>query len=261
MNKGRWIGIGALCALTVMGPVAVFADAGKPVLSIQDTDKTTTLTRTAKVGDSVRYQKVLEIAVGGQDVKVEQNHKQTIKEVKESGEEVIEVADEGTKIIAGADSNEVPPNALVTVTRDKSGKILTFKSSSDDPYLSASTLHLLTIADEVVFPDKPVKEGYSRKTEVENPAVKNKKATITTTFVSAEKVDGVDVWKVKQNLEAETDSGRMKSEFLALIEVATGQTISGEQTITGVPTTMGPLDWTAKLKRVKAAEKAIAATK
>jgi hypothetical protein len=252
MNKGRWIAVGALCGLILTGPMAVFAETSTSVARMQDA---MTLTRKVKAGDSVRYKTTLTLSANGADVTVEQNRKQTVKEVKESGETVTEITGEGDKLTVNGETNDIPPTAATTVTLDKSGKILSYKpAAADDPYLSTSTLHLLTLAEEIIFPDKAVKTGDSWKTEVDNPAVKEKKVVITTTFVGIEKVDGADVWKVKQTLEAETaGGGSLKSEMTALVETTTGQTLSAEQSVTGVPTSeLGALDWKAKLVRVKA---------
>ena len=147
MNKGRWIAVGAFCGLMLLGPMTVFAGTNSPVVRVQEA---TTLTRKVKVGDSVRYKTTLELTAQGTDVTVEQNRKRTVKEVKETGEIVTEVAGEGDKLIVGGESQDAPANAPTLVTTDKNGKILSYKpTGSDDPYLPASTLHLLELADEI----------------------------------------------------------------------------------------------------------------
>lgn len=251
MNTGRWIAVGALCGLMLTGPMVVQA---KPATSVVRAEETVLLTRKVKAGDTVRYKTTLSLTASGADVAVEQNRKQTIKEIKETGEIITEVVGEGDKLTVNGETNEIPPASPVLVTLDKNRKILSYKpQAADDPYLSTSTLHLLTIAEEIILPEKAVKAGDSWKTEVDNPAVKAKKAVITTTFVGLEKLDGADVWKVKQTLEAETSGGgTLKSTMTALLDPTTGQTVSAEQEVTGVPTQeLGALDWKAKIIRVK----------
>lgn len=252
MHKGRWIATGMVCGLMLVGPMTVFAETNALIVRVQDA---ITLARKVKAGDVVRYKTTLTLNAQGTDVTVEQNRKQTIKEVKDSGETVTEIAGEGDKLTIGGETNDIPAGSPTLVTQDKAGKILTFKpTGAEDQYLATSTLHLLSLAGEIIFPDKAVKAGDSWKTEVDNPAVKDKKATITTTFVGIEKVDGADAWKVKQTLEAETaGGGTLKSETTALVETTTGQTISAEASVTGAPTNeLGPLDWKSKVTRVKA---------
>jgi hypothetical protein len=92
---------------------------------------------------------------------------------------------------------------------------------------------------------------------VDNPQVKGKKVVIKTTFVGEEKADGAPALKVKQTLEAETESAdtKLKAETTALLDPATGQLIEEEQTVKGVPGMMGPVDWTGTVKRMKAGAK------
>ena len=234
-------------------PMCFLAFAAQATVRVDDS-KPATLARTVKVGDTLRYKGNIAISVGGTDVTVEQNRKHTVKEVKENGDVVIEVGDEGGKVNIGGTDMDTPAGSPATVTTDKVGKIIAYKAPAEEnQYLSPATLHLLQIVDRIIFPDKPVKPGDSWTAEIDNPTVKGKKVTIKTTYTGTDKVEDVAAWKVKQTVDADTDAGKFSAEVTAVIESANGQLISAEQTLKGVPGIMGPVDWKSKLQRVKAA--------
>src|SRR5690242_6896836 len=91
---------GACCSLLVLGPRAMCADGvqageAKPV----------SMALSAKVGDTVRYKTTLKV---GDDIVVEQSRKYTIKELKDNGDAVVLVADEGGKAVAGGNEIDLP---------------------------------------------------------------------------------------------------------------------------------------------------------
>ena len=218
-----------------------------------DDAKPVTFARTLKVGDAVKYKATNEISVNGMEIKVVQNSKHVIKQVKDNGEVVIDVVDEGGKVDLGGSEMEIPVKAPSAFTTDKQGKVIAYKPSTDEnPYISNPTLHLLVIVDRIVFPDKPVKAGDSWTSEVDNPVAKGKKVTIKTTYTSDDKADGIAAWKVKQTVEADTEGGKMTADITALIDSSNGQLISADQVLKGIPANNGPIDWKGKLVRVKA---------
>jgi hypothetical protein len=238
--------------LALAGQAAVRADDAKPKGDKPD-DKPVTLAMSAKVGDTVRYKSHIEIG-NGAEVTVERSRKHTIKEIKDSGDVVTLILDEGGKVNLNGSDMDIPAGAPVTVTQDKANKILAYKSDKEEnPYFDTSTLHLLVIVDNIVFPDKPVKPGDTWKTEIDNPAVKGKKVTLKTTFVGSDKAGGVAAWKIKQTLEAATDDNgnTMTAEMTAMLDAANGQMIEAEQSLKSVPARMGPVDWKAKIQRLK----------
>jgi len=242
---------GALSLLALTGIGAVRADDDKKVDAKPD-NTPVMLAVSFKVGDTARFKSNTTISLGGMDIALEQTRKHTIKEIKDKGDVILETKEEGGKVTINGGDMEIPAGALITVTLDKYNKILSYKPDADNPYLSKSTLHLMAMAERIIFPDKAVKAGDSWKTEIENPAVKDKKVTIKTTFVGKEKVEGVAAWKVKQTLEAETEgSGKMTAEYTALLDASNGQLISGENELKGVPGQMGPIDFKGKIKRLK----------
>jgi hypothetical protein len=242
---------GALSFLSLTAMSAVRADGDKKDDAKPD-DTSIMLAVSFKVGDTARFKSNTNISVGGMDIALEQTSKHTIKEIKDKGDVTLETKDEGGKVTLNGSDMDIPAGALVTLTLDKYNKILSFKPDADNPYLSKPTLHLMAMAERIIFPDKAVKAGDSWKTEIENPAVKDKKVTIKTTFIGKDKVEGVDAWKVKQTLEAETEgSGKMTTEYTALLDASNGQVISGENELKGVPGQMGPVDFKGKVKRLK----------
>jgi hypothetical protein len=236
--------LGALCAVALVGQQVARADDDK------NDAKPVEIHQSLKAEESVQYRNTLKLMVGGEIV-VEQNRKRTIKEIKDNGEVVIVLTDLGGKVSFNGSDMETPAGGPTTLTMTKQGKVLSYKPESDNPYLSLSTLHLITLLEHIVYPEKAVKAGDSWTTEVDNPQVKGKKATIKTTYVGAEKADGVAAWKVKQTFKADTDSGEITAEVTALLDAANGQVIEAEQNVKGIPTQMGAMDWTGKTKRMK----------
>ena len=248
-NRNRtWIG--ALCLFVLACPPAVRADdGGKP-----EEPKAATLAQPLKAKDSVQYRNTLTMSAGGADILVEQNHKFTVKEVKENGDIVMVMSDLGGKFTINGSDMDIPPGSTTTVVQTKNGRIITYTPEMEDnPYLSTPTLHLLSMVDHIVFPDHPVKPGESWKSEVDNPAVKGKKVSIKTTFVGPDKSEGTAVWKIKQTVEAETeDAGnKLTAETTALLDMTTGQLIQAEHEVKNIPGKMGPIDWKSKLQRIK----------
>ena len=239
----------ALCCLMLTGLLSAraIADLG----AIFGADDAVTVKQVLKVGDSIQLKSTT--SVGARDVTVVQTRKQTVKELKENGDAVFIVTPLGGKYTVNGTDNDIPAGAPTTVTTNKYSRILTYKPDNDDnPYLSASTLHLLALVDTIIFPDKPVKAGDSWTSDLDNPAVKDKKVTIKTTFVGADKDDGKDVWKVKQTMSADTDAGKMTADTTALLDASNGQLVHAEMDVKGVPAKIGgPVDWKIKLVRVK----------
>ncbi len=221
-----------------------------------DDEKTVTLANPLKAGDSVRYKNTSVIDIGGMEITLEQTQKRTVKDVKESGEITVIVAEEGGKVNFGAGDTEIPPSEPTTIIQAKSGKISSFKPESENMYLSVPTRHLMVLGERVVLPDKPVKAGDSWTTEIDNPAVKGKKVTIKTTYIGPDKVDGAAAWKLKQTMEAATEGGKMTAETTSLLDASNGQLLSAELVMKAIPANNGPIDLKGKIVRVKAEAKA-----
>lgn len=249
ITKNR-LWIGALCALALFAPPSILADDEKK------DDKPVTIAPTLKAKDEVKYKTTQNISVGGMEIKLEQTSQHTVKEIKDNGEIEIVIAELGGKVSFGGNDMEIPSGPPVTIIQTKHGKLLKYKPEKEEssPYLSDPTLHLLQIADQIIYPEKEIKAGDSWTTEVDNPIVKGKKVTIKTTYVGAEKAEDTPVWKVKQTVEAATDEngGKFTAEMTAMLDTKNGQMLEAEQEVKGVPGKMGgTVDWTGKTLRVK----------
>ena len=247
-NTLHRFGIATLCLLALASQQAARADDGKP-----EETKPVAIAQNLKAKDSVQY-KVITTITGGADVTVEQNRKYTVKEIKDNGNIVSTIANLGGKVNLNGADQEIPPGAPVALTQSKNGSVLTYTPETDNnPYFSAATLNLLEMIDHIILPEKPVKPGDSWTTEVDNPAVKGKKVKIKTTYVKADKVEGVAAWKIKQTLEADTEGGgdKLTSETIALLDASNGQLIQAEDDVKAIPARMGVIDWKSKIQRVK----------
>lgn len=247
-NYSQRMCIGALCALTLIGQMAVRAEEAK-----QEPAKPAMLSQTVKAGETARYKSILVVTTPNGETNVISNEKHTIKEIKDNGEVLILLEDEGTKVESGGMEQEFPASPPVTLTLTKHNKLLSYKPKMDEPgVFSVPTLHLLTMIDRIVFPEKQVKPDDSWTTEADNPAVKEKKVKIKTTYVGTDKREDKPVWKFKQTLEADVEGDtKMTAEATILLDASNGQLIESEQTVKGAPSQFGALDWKGKLQRLK----------
>lgn len=244
-NMTRRACLSALCLFALAGATAVYAEESK-----QGDDKPVTLLHSLKAKDTVQYKSSLKLSFG-MEVVLEQNRKYTVKEIKDNEDAVIIVTDLGGKVNVNGSDMPLPASPPITMTQNKQGKLLTYKLEMENPILSESTLFLMALVDRVIFPDKAVKASDTWTTEIENPQVKGKKVTIKTTYVGTEKLESMTVWKIKQTMEADTDGGgKLTSEATLLLDTTNGQIIESEQSVKGIPTSMGSLEWKGKVKRV-----------
>jgi hypothetical protein len=247
-NKNTALVAGAVCCLLGIGARVACADdvkagAATPV----------SMALSPKVGDAVRYESTLKI-VGDSNIVVEQSRMHTVQQLRGSGEVVVLVEDEGGKALVGGNEIELSGGSAASVTLNKANKILSYKpEGAEDPYLSPSSRHLIALVERAILPDKPVRPGDSWTTAVENPAVPGKMVTIKTTYVGEDKAEGVPVWKLQQTLEADTEvaGSKMKAESTALLDASNGQLISEQQTVKGLTGSMGPVDWSGTIQRVR----------
>jgi hypothetical protein len=217
-------------------------------------DDAVTLTRTYKEGTVLKYKTVNKVDANGMDVVLKHGDKITVKEIKPDGQVVTEHATGAGTLTIGGQDQEVPAGAPVTETYDKTGKLATYKADhADETYMSAPVQNLLEIAAHVILTDKPVKTGDTWQTEVDNPAVKGKKITIKGTYLGIEKKDGVDLWKIKQTLEADTgaDGAKLTAEQTSYLDPADGHDVKSTADIKGVPTMYGVLNFKVEVALAK----------
>lgn len=234
-------------------PLALaFFAVGLPAAAQDET--AVSMKRTLKAGNVTRYKVVAVADAGGSEVTVERTLKIEIKEIKENGDVVMTVKDEGGKINAMGQEMESPLASLVTITVDKTGRMLKYQRSSDDIAVMAPEIEQLVFFNQdYILPDKEVKPNDTWKVELPNPAVKEKKVELKFTYAGYEKVDDTRVWKIKQTCTAETDSygSKMTGETTFLVDPEDGKTLRFEGTLKGVPTLYGPVDIKVKANLIK----------
>jgi hypothetical protein len=111
----------------------------------------------------------------------------------------------------------------------------------------------MAMLSDQLFTDKEVKKNDTWETEIENPAVKEKKVTVKGTYLGNETVDGVELWKVKQTADAATDKdgGKLSVDFTSWINPTNGQVVKSEGVVKDLPTMFGPMTWTMKQELIK----------
>jgi hypothetical protein len=236
-----WALRGTVCALA-LGALSV-ARAG---------DAEVKLARTYKANDPIQYKSVYKISVGGMDVVRTTVVKDTVKEIKPTGDVVLATETISDQVEIGGAPMDIMDDPITT-TYDKTGKITEFKGVNAGGAIGPEVLNLIAVAHNVLLTDKPVKKDDKWETEVDNPVIKGKKITLKETFLGTEKRDGKDLWKVKQTVEAPTDDagGKLVSEYTALLDPATGQLVHSEGSMKDVPSQYGQLTWTEETNQQK----------
>jgi hypothetical protein len=224
-----------LCVLALSALQMAYAD-----------DAEVKLARTYKEKDPVSYKQVSKVNANGTDVVRTTVVKDTVKEIKPTGEVVLTSETLSDQIDIGGSLMDLPANTL-TITYDKAGKLTDFTGLKDGGAIDPNIIRLIAVAHNILLPEKAVKKDDKWETEVDDPAVKGKKMTLKETFLGTEKRDGKDLWKIKQTVEAPADDSGTKftSELTALLDPANGRLIHSEGSVQGVPTSMyGVLGWT-----------------
>jgi hypothetical protein len=238
---------GALLTVALLGGQMAHADDEKAV----------NLMVKPKVGRILQIKSVVKTTIMGMDLVVNQTQKDTIKEVKENGDVVEETFDEGgTVIIGGAEQNQ-PVTPPYTMTRDKFGKIKEFRKDAGSGFMTPEVAHVMEMITSFVLTDKAVKTNDTWQTEMDNPAVKEKKITVKDTYLGLDKIDGKSYWKIKQTSEAvvDADGGKVTIEVTEWVNPADGEAVKVEGTVKDVPTQVGALTMQITSKSAKASDK------
>jgi hypothetical protein len=213
------------------------------------------IVRPLKAGASATYKATVKANLMGTDVLIEQTQKQTVKEVKENGSVVILSENLGGTMKLGAQEEKQPATPPSTETRDKLGKLVSFSQEQieNSPFTPEIQKLIASIAD-LMLTDKEVTENDTWETELDNPASKDNKVKVKTTYQGTDKVDGTDLMKFKQVCEAivNADGSKMVSEMLVWINPKDGMMEKVESKNKDVPTQFGPLEFTLTLQRAKA---------
>jgi hypothetical protein len=219
-------------------------------------DKPVKLSRTMKKDDVYKAKMVIVAQVMGNEATLNATIKQTVKEIKDNGHAVILETREDAKLNAGGMDTELDDKSVTTETRDKTGKLVDWahESNGSMEFFSPEIARLQSILTVPVLADKEVKPGDSWDTELDNPAAKNKKVKLKTTFVGTEKVDGVELLKLKQAGEPEVDDAgaKMSYETVYWLQPASGAIVKAESTVKDLPTlSVGVISMTIKMTALK----------
>jgi hypothetical protein len=217
-------------------------------------DKPVTLARIYKAGDTAKYSATINTNTMGMDIVVKTGYKATIKEVKPNGDVIIEqITEAGTVSMSGMDQ-EIPGGEKSVETRDKLGKLIEIKlPESAQSVLSPEVQKLAAITADVLLSGKEVKAGDTWSTEFDNPILKGKKFSVKTTYIGTEKLDGKELWKIKQLASVDVDDQGAKTvqDTITWLDPANGQMVKMEGTVKGIQTMFGPMDWNMKMALVK----------
>ena len=244
-NQVKGVLGGMLFALTLIGIQNANAEAPKMMLA-----------RKLKAGVTTTYKATIKASVQGMDIVLEQSQKQTVKTVKDNGTTVVVSEDLGGVMKLNGMEQEQKPGAPTTETRDKLGKLLDYSHDQEQAAVFSPEIQkLMSATAELILTDKEVTEGDSWDTTLDNPASKENKVKVKTTYIGIEKVDGVDLWKFKQTTEAvvNTDGSKMVNESTIWINPKDGLMEKIDGKVKDVPTQLGPVDIAMVVQRVKAA--------
>ena len=236
---------GMLIALALIGTQTANAEGAKMAV-----------TRKLKAGVTTTYKITIKANVQGMDIVLEQSQKQTVKTVKDNGTTVIVTDDLGGVMKLNGMEQEQKPGAPTTETRDKLGKLLDFSHEAEQTAVFSPEIQkLMSATAELILTDKEVAEGDSWETMLDNPASKENKVKVKSTYVGIEKVDGVDLWKFKQVTEAvvNADGSKMVNESTIWINPKDGLMEKTDGKVKDVPTQLGPVDIAMVVQRAKAA--------
>jgi hypothetical protein len=234
---------------------ALLMSAVVPAIYAGADDSPVTLKYVYKVGDSLHHQTLIKANVQGLDAVVKQSRKSVVKEVKDNGDITVLVTDEGgTLTLSGADQHQ-DPGPDVTVKLDKLGKVTDWKAAMDIPpgALTAEQMRAMDQLYTIIFPAAPVKANDTWKLELDNPVYDKMKIKVENTYVGIEKVDGVDLWKIKQKATVPTDGEGNVTTFEGSfwLNPANGQLTKLDGNVKDLPTQFGKISFTILLTPVK----------
>ncbi|HLK55963.1 MAG TPA: hypothetical protein VKU00_05350 [Chthonomonadaceae bacterium] len=241
--------IGALSACFAFGLLAA--------QTVRADDSPVLLQHTVKTKDLARYKIVIKAevpAVGSATLTI--IRKDEVKEVKDNGDTSTLVTPEKMTLnLAGDESDRDTPPPF-TLVRTKVGKLLDYKpEKEDESILTTPMWKLFNALSEPLLAAKEVKPNDTWETEFDNPLVDGKKFTLKSVYLGTEKVDGVDLWKIKQTATpvVDKDGGKMPFEQTSWLDPASGQIVKAEATYTDIPTNtqFGKVGMSIKVTPVK----------
>lgn len=233
---------GVLAVVSLFGLAGARADEAK-----------ITVVRRLTAGKALNFKYSAKGEVAGTEFQVERTERLVVKSVREDGSVVLErTLEEGVLTLDG-NAQDVKTTLPVTETRDRSGKLTIFKSveAQGDVY-GPEIAHILSLMREPIIGAKEISAGDTWDTKLDNPASKDSKITIKTSFSGTEKVDDASLWKFKQSAEpvVNRDGSKMSCETLFWLNPKTGVTEKSVATIKDMPTVHGPMNIEIALKFV-----------
>ncbi|MCW3055644.1 MAG: hypothetical protein JWN14_4814 [Chthonomonadales bacterium] len=224
------------------GTLLAFALARSHVAWAGD-EQSISLMITPKVGRTVRMKSVIKTIFLGKELVITRTQKATVTEVKANGDVVEEIVDEGGTMSSAGEEEKQPAIAPYTVIGDKFGKRKEFRKAPEEGAMKPEISQLIDMFGLFVLTDKTVKPNDTWRSELENPAVPEKKVILKNTYLGIEKLDGKDYWKIKQTGEAivNAEGGKMISEATEWVNPTTGEPFKIEDTLKDVPTPAGTL--------------------
>ncbi len=239
--------VASIAGVTLLASVRVRAD-----------DAPVTLKYVAKVGDSQHQQVIIKASIAGMDVVVKQAHKTVIKEVKDNGEVSMLETDEGSTVTLGGNDQHQDAVPDITIKRDKTGKMIDWKPAMDLPAGALSPEVLRTMAQMYVpvFPTTAVKSMDKWKQEFDNPILPKTKVKVEYTYLGIEKLDGKDLWKIKENATVATSEDGGSTTFVGTfwMNPMNGQTQKLEGEVKDVPTQFGNMSFSMVMTLIKDAK-------
>lgn len=217
-------------------------------------DTPVTISRTYKLGSTHRYQSTQKVTALGKDTVITRTFQETVKKVTPQGDVTLLHTEENGKISTAGAEDVLSAGPPLTIVRDRYGKLLEWKApNQDEQVLSPDVQRLIAMVGDVLLTDKPVKPGDTWQTELQNP-VDKQKFVVKDTFVSKETVDGIDLWKIHQTMEATVDvtGHKLSQDETVWLSVDQGQITHIESTYAGIPSQYGPLSFSSSMKMLPA---------
>lgn len=145
----------------------------------------------------------------------------------------------------------VPDGTTITEIRDRWNRLVGWDhpgaSNLGMPEALRRTLFALS---EIVLPQRPVAEGESWDTTLDDPAAPSTLITYRTTFLGTETLDGAVLWKLRQSgTAADGHGGVITGTVTCWLDRQNGQMVRSVSSVAGVPA--GPVRLTYESEQIR----------
>lgn len=225
----------ALAAVPAMGSSAQDAPTAAQVVPIA-------WTYNYKKGDVTRHRLdfTIKATAGGQDLSVVAKSvvRQEVIDVASNGDATVLSKPETMQVLLNG--NPIPNDQAQQEVKEKRTRTgLTLPQTTPDPNDPTGQLaKVQTLLLNVPTPPTPVKVGDSWKVDVDNPLVAGKKVTINSTLAGAEKVAGIDTYKVRLQMSVPVsvdDRQGMSIENNYNVDAKAGRLVAEDFKLANVP--------------------------